>query len=174
MHADLPKSQFSGQFRWGRVSSVDAENHRVQVQFFEIDGFVSWDMQMLTTRPGDYSLPPRDTPVLCLLVDGRLGVGYVIGCFYTDDDSAPLSDDGQRSVASDDLRLGDPDAEKAVGLDGDSCDAGQLQILGGISNAFAGIQYTDPDGNVSAISASGAPLLLKAKLQASAEKVKAK
>jgi hypothetical protein len=116
MHAELPRSQFSGQFRVGRVSSVDAQHHRAQVQFFEIDGFVSWDLQVLVTRPGDYSLPAKDAAVLCVIVDGRLGVGYVLGAIYTDNDAAPLSDAGQRAVAGDDLRLGDPAASKKVAL----------------------------------------------------------
>lgn len=116
MHSDLPRSQVYAQLRIGRVSSVDAQNHRVQVQFFEQDGFVSFDMQMLCTRQGDYSLPAQNVPVLCAIIDGRLGVGYVIGAIYTDSDAAPLSNAGQRAIASDDLRLGDPAASSKVSL----------------------------------------------------------
>ena len=94
-------SQLYGQIRIGRVLSVDANRHTAQVQFFELDGFVSWDFPVLVTRPGDYSLPAQNTPVLCLIVDGRLGVGYVLGAIYTDSDSPPLNDDGQRSIVGD-------------------------------------------------------------------------
>ncbi len=109
-------SQFYGQFRKGRVSSVNKKDHTVQVEFFEHDGFVSPDMSMLVTHPGDYALPVKDTVVLCLIVDGRLGEGYVLGAIYTESDAAPLDDDGKRSIASDDLRLGDPAADKKVAL----------------------------------------------------------
>jgi phage baseplate assembly protein gpV len=115
MRAQLPRSEFTGQFRWGRVDSVDKSRHSVQVKFEEGDGFTSWDLQYLVTRPGDYSLPPANAMVLCLLVDGRLGVGFCLGAFYTDSDAAPLNDDGKRSIVSDDLRLGTSDAsEKAA------------------------------------------------------------
>jgi len=109
-------SQLYGQIRTGRVSSVDKKRHTAQVKFDEIDGFVSWDLQVLVTRPGDYSLPVENTPVLCLLVDGRLGVGYVLGAIYTESDAAPLDDDGKRSIAGNDIRLGDPDASDKVAL----------------------------------------------------------
>lgn len=106
----MMRSQLHGQIRVGRVSSVDAKRHSAQVQFFEQDGFVSWDLQVLRGFAADYCLPAQNTPVLCLLVDGRLGVGYVLGAIYTDNDAAPLSDAGQRAIAGDDLRLGDPSA----------------------------------------------------------------
>lgn len=63
---------------------------------------------------------------------------------------------------------------KAVGLDGDTVDCGQLEILGGIGNAFAGLKYTDPFGIVSSINATGTHLSLKGKLEASAAELEAK
>jgi phage baseplate assembly protein gpV len=113
---DAPVSQLYGQIRIGRVSSVDPKRHTAQVQFSEQDGFVSPDLPVLVTRPGDYSLPAENTPVLCLIVDGRLGVGYVLGAIYTESDAAPLDDASKRSVAGDDLRLGAPDASDKVAL----------------------------------------------------------
>jgi hypothetical protein len=116
MHEPHPRAQLYGQVRTGRVSAVGKTRHTVEVEFFEGDGFVSWDLHVLVTRPGDYSLPAKDTPVLCLLIEGRLGVGYVLGAIYTDADEAPLDDDGKRSIAGDDIRLGDPDADDKVAL----------------------------------------------------------
>jgi phage baseplate assembly protein gpV len=116
MGEPVPKAQLWAQVRWGRVSSVNADQHTVQVQFEEIDGFVSGDFGVLAMRPGDYALPPKDALVLCLLMDTRLAEGFVLGAFYSEKDAAPLSDAGQRSIASDDLRLGDPDAEDKVAL----------------------------------------------------------
>jgi hypothetical protein len=116
MREPHPRAQLYGQVRTGRVSAVGKTRHTVEVEFFEGDGFVSWDLHVLVPMPGDYRLPPKDTPVLCLLVEGRLGVGYVLGCLYTDADEAPLDDDGQRSIAGDDIRLGDPEASDKVAL----------------------------------------------------------
>lgn len=117
MLAEMLKStHFTATVRIGRVSSVNKGAHRVAVQFEEIDGVVSWDLSVLVTHPGDYALPAANTPVLCLILDGRLGLGFVLGAIYTDNDAAPLDDDGQRSVAGDDLRLGDPNATDKVSL----------------------------------------------------------
>jgi hypothetical protein len=110
------KSEFYGQFRVGRVSSVDKKRHTAQVEFVEINGFISFDLQVLITRPGDYSLPAANTPVMCLILDGRLGVGFVLGAIYTESDAAPLNDDAKRSIAGDDIRLGDPNASDKVAL----------------------------------------------------------
>lgn len=113
---DAPRSQLYGQIRVGRVQSVDAKRHSAQVEFFEQDGFVSFDLQVLRGFAADYCLPAENTPVLCLLLEGRLTVGYVLGAIYTDSDAAPLNDAGKRSVAGDDLRLGAPDATDKVAL----------------------------------------------------------
>lgn len=117
----LPTSHFYGSFRMGRVSSVSTDGHTAQVEFFELDGFVSYDLQILTTRPGDFSLMAKDTPVLCVLIEGKHGEGrglsgFVLGAFYTENDAPPISDENARSVASDDLRLGDPEAEDKIAL----------------------------------------------------------
>ncbi len=112
----LPKAALYGQVRVGRVSAVGKSRHTVEVKFEEVDGFVSWDLHVLARNPGDYALPAADTPVLCLLLEGRLGVGFVLGCIYTEDDVPPLDDEGMRSIAGDDLRLGDPEAEDKVAL----------------------------------------------------------
>jgi phage baseplate assembly protein gpV len=106
--------------RVGRVSSTNADKHTAQVKFFEIDSWISYDLQVLVTRPGDYSLPDDDAPVLCLMFDGHqqgiAGVGVVVGALYTDSDAPPLSDKGKRSIVSDDLRLGAADASDKVAL----------------------------------------------------------
>lgn len=116
MRPALPKSEFTGTFRWGKVEAVQASPHRLEVKFEEGEGFTSWDMPYLVQRPGDYALPPKDTDVLCLIVDGALGVGFVLGCYYNDAATPPLDDAGKRSIVSDDLRLGAHDAEDKVAL----------------------------------------------------------
>lgn len=116
MYEPTPRSELYGQVRLGRVSAVGKKRHTVEVQFEEGDGFVSWDLPVLVTRPGDYSVPKKDTPVLCLIIESRLGHGYVLGAIYTDADAPPLDDDAKRSIAGDDIRLGAPDADKKVAL----------------------------------------------------------
>jgi hypothetical protein len=116
-----PSAELRGQIRCGRVSSSDAKAHTAQVEFFEQDGFVSHDMQILFTRPGDYSVYEKDTLVLCIIIDGIQGFGFVLGALYSSNneiatDTPPLNDKGARAIASDDLRLGDPAADKFVAL----------------------------------------------------------
>lgn len=113
---EAPTAEFRGQFRVGRIDSVDKDAHRAKVVFAEQDGFTSWDLQVLVPVSGDYALPAQNTPVLCLIVDGRIGVGYVLGSFYTDNDAAPLSDASQRSIVGSDLRLGKADASDKLAL----------------------------------------------------------
>jgi hypothetical protein len=162
MHDPHPRAQLYGQIRTGRVSAVGKTRHTVEVEFFEGDGFVSWDLHVLVTRPGDYSLPPKDTPVLCLLIEGRLGVGYVLGAIYTDADAAPLDDDGKRSIAGDDIRIGDPDAEDKVALAPAVKDEIQkvLDFAKGINDALNNAApFTPQDGGAGIFGAVRALLL---------------
>jgi phage baseplate assembly protein gpV len=116
MPQDLINSHFTGSFRVGRVSSVDANAHTAQVQFFEVDGLVSFGLNVLATHPGDYSLFAKDALVLCVILDGELARGFVLGALYSDSDTPPLSDESQRSIAGDDIRLGDPAATDKIAL----------------------------------------------------------
>lgn len=107
--------------RIGRVSSTDTTRHSARVRFLDKDGdapepMESDDLPVLVTRTGDYSLPPVDGLVLCLIDPGPFGVGYVVGQLYSDADPAPLDDAGQRAIAGDDLRLGAADATDKVAL----------------------------------------------------------
>ncbi len=102
--------------RVGRVSSANADKHTVDVKFSDIEDSVSPPLSMLMTRSGDYSLPAEDDLVVCLMLEGVEGFGFVLGSIYSSADAAPLDDAGQRSIAGDDLRLGDPEATDAVAL----------------------------------------------------------
>ncbi len=102
--------------RKGTVSSVDEQKHTARVNFVEVDGEVSFDLPVLVTCSGDYALPPVDALVLCAIEPGQEEVGYVLGVVYNESDAPPLSDKGQRSVKSDDLRLGNPAATKKIAL----------------------------------------------------------
>lgn len=106
-------------FKTGRVSSTDAARHTAQVLFAE-DGeagdFVSYDLPVLVTRPGDYSLPAKDALVLCAMQPGAEGVGWVLGAYYSDADAPPTDDAAVRAIRGDDLRLGSSDASAFVAL----------------------------------------------------------
>jgi phage protein U len=147
MHADeLPKSQFGGQFRVGRVSSVDASRHSAQVQFFEGDGFVSWDMAVVVNRGGDYWLPTKDTPVLCLLVEGRLGVGFVLGAIYTDSDaprSTTLASVPSRATTCASARPTRPTRRAGADVQRQRCDAGSSRSSA-VSARFRGANTRIP------------------------------
>lgn len=160
-----PVAELRAQVRPGRVDSVDEKNSRVKVKFEEQDGFTSWDLQVLVPIGGDYALPAADTPVLCLLLDGRLGVGFVLGSFYTDNDSPPLSDAGKRSIVSDDLRLGTSDASDKVAL-APKCKGNfddQKQHFDAVWNVITGSVINEPgNGGPSALQAA-----LKIAIQAS-------
>lgn len=103
--------------RTGTVASVNAEKHTVRVTFSDSPGeHESADLQVLVHRAGDYWLPEKDNVVLCALDDGPEGLGWVLGIVYPDGEP-PLSDAGQRSIASDDLRLGsDPEASDKIAM----------------------------------------------------------
>lgn len=138
-----------GEFRVGRVSSVDKARHTAQVHFEDHDeGMVSWDLQVLVTRKGDYSLPDKDTPVLCVLLDGNVGFGFVLGAIYTESDEAPLDNADHRSIAGDDIRLGDPEADKKAALAPATKDEIQKAVdyAEGIALAIQGGVATPQDG----------------------------
>lgn len=171
------RSQFSAQIRFGRVDSVDAEKHTVTVRCEEIDGFIVEGLRMLVQRPGDYVLPAKDTPVAFALIDSRLGSGVILGTFYTEDDPPPLDDAGMRSVAGDDLRLGDPEAEDKVALAPATKDEIQkvLDYANGIATAINAGVATPQDGGAGLKSTIVAALpTLPTLNEPAAEKVKAK
>lgn len=174
---DVVRSELRGQIRSGRIDSVDKDSHRAKVVFAEQDGFTSYDLQVLVPIGGDYAMPAQNTPVLCLLVDGALGVGFVIGSFYTDNDSPPLSDAGKRSIVSDDLRLGAADADKKVALSAAVKDeiTKVLDYADGIATAIKGGSPTPQDGGAGLKSSMVAALPVRPTLiEPKAEKVSAK
>lgn len=143
-----PRSAFYGQIRIGRISSVNKDKHTARVEFSEGDGWISFDFPVLGTVAGDYALPVKDTPVLCLIIDGAHGDGYVVGSIYTDKDPPPLDDAGKRSIVGDDLRLGDPEAEDKVALAPATKDEIQkvLDYAQGIATAIQGGVVVAQDG----------------------------
>lgn len=101
-----------GDIRIGLVSSTDAKAHTARVTFSDVpdEEVVTFDLNLLLTRKGDYSLPDANDTVLCLLLDGLLGAGFVLGVIYTEADAPPTDQAARRVLAGDDVRLGAFDA----------------------------------------------------------------
>ena len=64
------------------------------------------------------------------------------------------------------------DGDKGAAREDDTTGNGTLEILGGISNAFAGLKYTAPDGTITSINATGMPIPLEGKITSSSETVR--
>lgn len=173
--------RMAGEFQWGRVSSVDAAKHTARVHFADEgeddDDVVSADLPVLVRCPGDYGLPVKDTLVLCAMVPGSDGVGWILGCFYSDADAPPLDDAGQRAIASDDLRLGAADATDKVALAPATKDEIQkaLDYAEGIASAIQAGVPTPQDGGAGLKGTIVAALPVKPTLnEPAAENVSAK
>jgi phage baseplate assembly protein gpV len=91
-----------GEFRQARVNSVDEKRHTAQVTLSDVqdDPVLSYDLQVLVTRPGDFSLPKKDSIVLCVFLEGPIDVGFVLGAFYSEADAAPTADKKDRVISS--------------------------------------------------------------------------
>lgn len=138
-------------FRSGRVTSASEKKHTVRVKFTDGDGYESFDLPALVTRPGDYSLPPTDALVLCALEDGPEGIGYVLGVLYSEADAPPLDAKTKRSVVGNDLRLGTAAADKKIALADKAKDEAQkvLDYAQGIAAAIQAGVVVAQDGGAS-------------------------
>lgn len=138
-------------FRSGRVTSVNEKKHTVRVKFTDGDGYESFDLPVLVTLSGDYSLPPSDALVLCALEDGPEGIGYVLGVLYSEADAPPLDAKTKRSVVGNDLRLGTAAADKKIALADKAKDEAQkvLDYAQGIATAIQAGVVVAQDGGAS-------------------------
>jgi len=81
--------------RVGIVSAVDVAKAAVQVVFNDADEMVSnWlpVLQMYAHKNKFYALPDVGEQVLCMFLASGLENGFVIGSFYSDEDTPPVSD----------------------------------------------------------------------------------
>lgn len=159
------RPEWTGQIRVGKVSAVNAANHTCEVKFEDVaEDVTTWHLHVVVRSPGDFALYEEDTQVLCVILDGRLGRGYVLGVVYQDGD-APLDDSGKRSIAGDDIRLGDPEASDKVAL-APKCKGNfddQKSHFDAVWNVITGSVINEPGlGNPSALQAA-----LKLAIQAS-------
>lgn len=140
--------------RFGRVKSTNAANHTALVVFPERDAGAdedpeSFDLPVLVTRQGDYSLPAKDAQVACLMEPGPEGLGVVLGVVYPEE-GAP-DGESSRVVAGDDVRLGSVDAADKVALAPATKAEIQkaLDYANGIATAIQGGVVVAQDGGAS-------------------------
>jgi phage baseplate assembly protein gpV len=144
--------QIAGMVRTGRVSSTDKNKHTARVEFAD-DGEdqLSYDLQILVTRPGDYSLIAPGALVACLFVPGSSGDGFILGALYNDEDAPPADDDEVRVIEGEDLRLGASNAIDKVALAAATKDEIQkaLDYANGIATAIMAGVVVAQDGGAS-------------------------
>lgn len=91
--------------RVGVVSAVGATRAAVQVVFTDADDMVSnWlpVLQMFAHKNKAYALPDVGEQVLCVFLASGLENGFVVGSFYSDEDTPPVTDADKFHVAFDD------------------------------------------------------------------------
>lgn len=140
--------------RFGRVKSTDADKHTAVVVFPERDAGAgedpeSFDLPVLVTRQGDFSLPAKDAQVACLMDPGPEGLGVVLGVVYPEG-GAPEGD-ASRVLAGADVRLGSVDAADKVALAPATKAEIQkaLDYANGIATAIQGGVVVAQDGGAS-------------------------
>ncbi len=98
-------NQIKNLIRVGRVSSVNGSECSARVTFGDKDDLVSAELPVITigskgTRA--YWVPEVDTQVVCIFdpnVSGSgLSPGFIIGAFYSDEDTPVESDASVRSI----------------------------------------------------------------------------
>lgn len=85
--------------RVGFVSSTDPDTATVRVKFPDLDGVVSYHLQVLqfnTLKNNDYWLPDIDEQVACLFFGNGLESGIVLGSLHSKKDRPPVSSQDKR------------------------------------------------------------------------------
>jgi len=91
--------------RVGIVSAVDVKTASAQVIFNDADDMVSnWlpVLQMYAHKNKSYALPDVGEQVLCVFLASGLENGFIVGSFYSDEDTPPVTDKDKFHVAFED------------------------------------------------------------------------
>lgn len=81
--------------RIGKVSSTDPTTATVKVVFSDLDNMVSDDLPVVYPQANKnkaYAMPDVGENVLCIFIEQGVGDGFCIGCFYTDTETPPTTD----------------------------------------------------------------------------------
>ena len=88
------ESRVNQMVRVGTVSSLDADAGTVRVLCPDDDGLVSYSLPVLVHKTQDdkhYFMPDVGEHVLCVFLPIGLVQGFVVGSFYSDKDTVPVS-----------------------------------------------------------------------------------
>ena len=91
--------------RIGKVSSTNPKTATVKVVFSDMDNMVSHDLPLLFPqglKNKVYAMPDVGENVVCLFIEQGVGDGYCIGCFYTDTEIPPVTDQNKVHYAFED------------------------------------------------------------------------
>ena len=81
--------------RVGNVDSINAQNGTVRVRFPDRDDKVSKELKVIyhkTHQDKSYFIPEINEIVLCVFLPGTQEEGFVLGAFYNQEDTVPVSD----------------------------------------------------------------------------------
>lgn len=79
--------------RYGIITSVN-KNNTARVQFTDMDGLVSYDLQILVPNAGqnkNQSPPDVGCSALCLMMPTGHSNGFILGCYYDGKKTAPVN-----------------------------------------------------------------------------------
>lgn len=88
--------------RHGVVSSINASNCTVRVSFLDRENVVSAELPVLTHgsfKNKHFWMPNPDESVVCVFTDSKLIDGFVIGSFYTEEDTPPVADPNKYHIS---------------------------------------------------------------------------
>lgn len=86
--------------RVGNVDSINAENGTVRVRFPDRDDKVSKELKVIyhkTHQDKFYFMPEINEIVLCVFLPGTQEEGFVLGAFYNQEDTVPVSDPNKKA-----------------------------------------------------------------------------
>ena len=81
--------------RVGNVDSINAQSGTVRVRFPDRDDKVSKELKVIyhkTHQDKSYFMPEINEIVLCVFLPGTQEEGFVLGAFYNQEDTVPVSD----------------------------------------------------------------------------------
>lgn len=92
-------------FRLGTVTSLQADKARARVVFEDRDNMESANLQILvrnSLKNKDYWMPDIGEQVLCLFLPLGMESGFIVGAYYVDDNSPPVTAGNKRAVEFED------------------------------------------------------------------------
>lgn len=86
--------------RVGNVDSINPQNGTVRVRFPDMDDKVSKELKIIYSKTyldKSYFMPEINEIVLCIFLPGTQEEGFVLGAFYNQEDTVPVSDPNKKA-----------------------------------------------------------------------------